>query len=135
MTNQEGASDTLVAIKDRLDRMAIRFGVMETGFDAMYQTLQLQGAMLRVHGDHFGRLEAKLVEHGNMLKAHDARFDRVDATLAEHGRRFDRIDNRFDRIDARFGQIDARFGQIDDRFGQVDEMLGKILARLDAPRP
>ena len=62
MANQEGASATLVAIKDRLDRMAIRFGVMETGFDAMYQTLQLQGAMLRVHGDHFGRLEAKLVE-------------------------------------------------------------------------
>lgn len=121
MTHAEGAGDALVAIQGRLDQMGLRFHVMETGFDAMFQTLQLHGAMLRVHGDHFGRLEAKLVEHGAMLEEHGRRFDQVDVKLAEH-------DARFDRVDARFDQVDARFDQ-------VDEALQKILARLDAPRP
>ena len=123
MTNQEGAGDTLVAIRERLDRMGIRFGVMETGFDAMYQTLQLHGAMLRVHGDHFGRLEAKLVEHGTMLKEHDRRFDQIDATLAEHGRRFDQIDNRFDQIDGSVQRYLAKTVQPPSRSGfrQVDD--------------
>jgi hypothetical protein len=142
MTHNEGASDTLAAIRGRLDRMDIRFNFMDTKLDGIHDAVQWQGEMLKFHGLHFGRLEAILVEHGDMLKAqggmlkaHDRRFDQIDATLAEHGHRFDQIDDRFGQIDDRFGQIDDRFGQIDDRFGQVDEMLGKILARLDAPRP
>ena len=94
MTHEQGASDTLVAIQGRLDHMDIRFGVMETRFDVMYATLQLQGSMLRVHGDHFGNLEAKLVEHSR-------RFDQVDA-------RFDQVDARFDQVDETLQKILAR---------------------------
>ena len=114
MTHEEGASDSLVAIQGRLDRM-------DTKLDGIHDSLEWQREMLKFHGHHFGSIEA-------LLKVHGLRLDHIDATLAQHGR-------RFDQIDARFGQIDARFGQIDDRFGQIDEMLGKILARLDAPRP
>jgi hypothetical protein len=100
MTHEQGASDTLAAIQGRLDGMDLRFGVMETRFDAMYATLQLQGAMLRVHGDHFGRLEAKLVEH-------DRRFDRVDVKLAEHDARFDRVDEALQKILTRLDALRA----------------------------
>jgi hypothetical protein len=100
MPHQEGASDPLVAIQGRLDKID--------------NTLVGHGHMLKMHGIHFGTLEAMLSEHTALLIAHDARFDQVDA---------------------RFDQVDARFDQVDAQFDQVDEMLGKILARLDAPRP
>jgi hypothetical protein len=94
MTHEEGASDSLVAIKGRLDRMDTRFDMMETKLDGVHNSVQWQGEMLKFHGYHFNRLEATLAEHGDMLKAHD--------------RRFDLVDSRFDQVDEMLGKILAR---------------------------
>jgi hypothetical protein len=107
MTHEEGAGDSLVAIQGRLDKID--------------DTLVGHGHMLKMHGIHFGTLEAMLSEHTALLIAHNRRFDGVDAILKAHDRRFD--------------QVDVKLAEHDARFDQIDEMLGKILARLDAPRP
>jgi hypothetical protein len=135
MTHGEGASDTLVAIQGRLDRMDIRFKCMETRFDVMYQTLDWHSAMLKAHGHQFGTIEG-------LLRSHDRRLDEIDATLKEHDRRFDQVDIALQEHDRRFDQVDIALQEHDRRFDQVDtalveqgSLLRQILARLDAPRP
>ena len=113
MTHQEGGGDTLAAIRERLEKID----------DALVG----HGLMLKMHGLHFGTLEALLSTHTAMLRAHDRRFDEVEATLKAH-------DRRFDRIDATLAEHGNTLRSHDGRFDQIDEMLGKILARLDAPR-
>ena len=73
-----GWGEFAMQANNKVDGMNVRFDRIETRLDGMDGTLKWHGEMLKVHDDHFGKLEA-------MLQAHDQRFDRVDATLAEHG--------------------------------------------------
>jgi hypothetical protein len=119
MAHEEGAGDTLAAIKSRLDRMDGRFNCTDIKLEGIHDTLQWHGEMVKFHGHHFSTIEA-------LLRAHGGRLDAIETTLKEHG-------TRFDRVDIKLAEHDARFDRVDARFDQVDETLQKILARLDAP--
>jgi pimeloyl-CoA synthetase len=84
MAHDEGASETLVAIHGRLDRMDIKI-------DGIHDSLEWHREMLKFHGHHFNRLEATLAEHGDMLREHDRRFDQIDI-------RFDQVDETLQKI-------------------------------------